>query len=128
VVACEILNSEVDEIERELVNPEVLSLIFGFFSREKVNPLLANLVVKIIGALMNTRLTNVRTAPFLSDLQVLSHIKTVPNFLDTLISHLDCASVPELLIRIVGIDSEYEGKGTVQWLVDQDFPRLMISR
>lgn len=57
VVACEILTAEVDEIERELVNDtELLSLLFGFFAKEEVNVLLANLVVRLMVSLMNTRL------------------------------------------------------------------------
>lgn len=60
VVACEILTAEVDEIERELVNNhDLLSLLFGFFAKEQVNVLLANLVIRTIGSLMNTRLPSV---------------------------------------------------------------------
>lgn len=55
-------------------------------------------------------------------------MKSQPTFLESVISHIDCAAVPELIIRLVNAEAEYEGKGTLQWLVDQDFPRLMISR
>jgi hypothetical protein len=59
-VACEILTAEVDEIEREIVNdPEKMSLLFDFFGKEKINVLLANLVIRTIGSLMNTRLPSV---------------------------------------------------------------------
>lgn len=50
----------MDEIERELVNnTDLLSMLFGFFDKEDVNALLANLVVRTIGSLMNTRLPSV---------------------------------------------------------------------
>lgn len=59
-MACEILTAEVDEIERELVgSPELLDSLFGFFSTVNVNVLLANLVIRTIGTLMNTRLSTV---------------------------------------------------------------------
>lgn len=60
VVACEILSAEVDEIETVLITPEVLSVVFGFFNQEKVNVLLANLVIRVLGSLMITRLETVR--------------------------------------------------------------------
>lgn len=59
-MAFEILSSEIEEIDREIVNhEELLGSLFDFFKDPKANPLLANLVARIISALMNSRLSGV---------------------------------------------------------------------
>eukprot|EP01126_Amoeba_proteus_P028407 TRINITY_DN2800_c0_g4_i8.p1 TRINITY_DN2800_c0_g4~~TRINITY_DN2800_c0_g4_i8.p1 ORF type:complete len:395 (+),score=82.24 TRINITY_DN2800_c0_g4_i8:782-1966(+) len=51
-----------------------------------------------------------------------------PDFLGNLLNHLNCAAVPEFILRLVGAEAEYEGKGTLQWLVDNKFVEQLISR
>lgn len=55
-------------------------------------------------------------------------MKSQPKFLDSVVSHLDCAAIPEFIMRLVNIDADYNMKGTLQWLADEGLPRLMISR
>jgi hypothetical protein len=55
-------------------------------------------------------------------------MKARPVVLENIVSHIDCAAVPEFIIRLVNVEAEYEGKGTLQWLVDCNFVRIMVSR
>eukprot|EP01126_Amoeba_proteus_P028392 TRINITY_DN2800_c0_g1_i12.p1 TRINITY_DN2800_c0_g1~~TRINITY_DN2800_c0_g1_i12.p1 ORF type:complete len:390 (-),score=73.04 TRINITY_DN2800_c0_g1_i12:914-2083(-) len=117
-VACEILTAEVVEIDTGLVSDsELVSALFSFFCKENVNPLLANLVLRVISALMTTRLGT-----------LLDYMRLHPDFLGNLLNHLNCAAVPEFILRLVGAEAEYEGKGTLQWLVDNKFVEQLISR
>jgi len=120
VVATEILTSEVDEIERELVNPNLdyLPKLFGFFQKEKVNHLLGNLVLRIINCLFSSRLTS-----------MIEYMRAHPEIITSLVSHLDCTAVPEFLARIIiNLEGEYEGRGTLAWLVDNGVPTMMVER
>eukprot|EP01126_Amoeba_proteus_P059697 TRINITY_DN7821_c0_g1_i2.p1 TRINITY_DN7821_c0_g1~~TRINITY_DN7821_c0_g1_i2.p1 ORF type:complete len:372 (+),score=68.66 TRINITY_DN7821_c0_g1_i2:168-1283(+) len=117
-VACEILTAEVVEIDRELVtDSELLHSLFYFFDKENVNPLLANLVLRVISSLMTTRLGT-----------LLDYLKLHPEFFGNLLNHLNCAAVPDFISRLVGVEAEYEGKGTLQWLVDNKFVEQLIYR
>jgi hypothetical protein len=59
-VAFEILSSEIEEIDREIVHHEdLLASLFDFFKDTNANPLLANLAARIISSLMNSRLAGV---------------------------------------------------------------------
>lgn len=60
--------------------------------------------------------------------QLLDYLKAKPEFLEHIVSHIYCAAVPEFIIRLVNVEAEYEGKGTLQWLVEQDFARTMVSK
>jgi len=118
VVVCEILTAEVDDIERELIkNEDLLALLFDFFKPPKINLLLANLVAKIIGTLMNNKL------PY-----ILAYLKKTPHIITTLVNQIHCAITTDILVRLIGAESEYEGKGTQQWLVDIGFVGELISR
>lgn len=55
-------------------------------------------------------------------------MKAKPEFLEHIVSHIDCAAVPEFIIRLINMDADYEGKGTLQWLVEKDFVRTMVSK
>jgi len=59
---------------------------------------------------------------------MLDFIKSQPQYLECLISHLNCAAVPDLILRLINSDADYEGQGVLQWLVDNNFVTLLISR
>eukprot|EP01126_Amoeba_proteus_P059698 TRINITY_DN7821_c0_g1_i3.p1 TRINITY_DN7821_c0_g1~~TRINITY_DN7821_c0_g1_i3.p1 ORF type:complete len:402 (+),score=88.17 TRINITY_DN7821_c0_g1_i3:702-1907(+) len=59
---------------------------------------------------------------------LLDYLKLHPEFLGNLLNHLNCAAVPDFISRLVGVEAEYEGKGTLQWLVDNKFVEQLIYR
>jgi len=118
VLVCEILTAEIDELEREIVtNDELLFLLFDFFKTPKINLLLATLVAKIIGTLMNTKLPN-----------ILAFLKKNPDIITVLINQIHCAIVTDILVRLITAESEYEGKGVQQWLVDIGFVNKLVNK
>eukprot|EP01127_Copromyxa_protea_P005811 TRINITY_DN15664_c0_g1_i1.p1 TRINITY_DN15664_c0_g1~~TRINITY_DN15664_c0_g1_i1.p1 ORF type:complete len:522 (-),score=70.00 TRINITY_DN15664_c0_g1_i1:76-1641(-) len=119
VVAYEILISEIDKLDRELVqNEDLLGRLFKFFQNPNANPLLANLVIRVICSLMNSRLAG-----------VLDYIKKNPQTLEDIIPFLHVASVFEFLHRLVfSVESEYEGKGTLDWLTQINFHKSLLSK
>jgi len=118
VVVCEILTSEVDDIERELIkNEDLLIMLFDFFNTPNVNLLLANLVAKIIGTLLNNKL------PFM-----IAFLKKSPQLMSTLLNQINCSITTDLLVRLIGAESEYDGKGIQQWLVEIGFVTELLSK
>lgn len=131
MVAFEILVSEVDEIDREFIhNAELLDPLFDFFKNPKANPLLANLVIKILSSLMNTRLSGVRVdTPSQLTLQILQYLKQSPGRLEDITSFIHIASVFDFLHRLViNVENEYEGNGTLEWLADINFHKSLLER
>jgi hypothetical protein len=136
VVACEILTAEIAEIDENLVQNDgkYLNIIFGFFhtTPEKFNVLLANLVVKLIVSLLSTHLLGVYSLSLASvtstNNKVINYLKQHPEHITKIVDHLDCATITDLIIKIISCEEEYEGQGTQEWLVSIGLVKQIINR
>lgn len=118
VVACEIICSEVPEIDRVLMkSPEHLGKIYSFFDRPNINFLLANLVVKVLGTLLSSKIKD-----------SLDYLKANPKWIDCFLNHLDAAVTIDFFNRLINIDAEPDGEGTLQWLVSIGFVEKVIGK
>uniref|UniRef100_A0A6B2L1J0 Serine/threonine-protein phosphatase 4 regulatory subunit 3-like central domain-containing protein n=1 Tax=Arcella intermedia TaxID=1963864 RepID=A0A6B2L1J0_9EUKA len=118
VVACEILCSEVNDIEMVLMkDTTMLNRIFDFFKKKKINLLLANLVLKIAKTLTITK----------TEL-IFKYLQDRPSFIDSFLTHLESAAVPEYFSGIVSISGEKGGIDTQKFLSQQNFAEKIIGK
>uniref|UniRef100_A0A6B2L125 Serine/threonine-protein phosphatase 4 regulatory subunit 3-like central domain-containing protein n=1 Tax=Arcella intermedia TaxID=1963864 RepID=A0A6B2L125_9EUKA len=118
VVACEILSSDIAEIERVLIeNEEFLDRIFRFYENPKINLLLSNLVVKVAKSLITSKVE-----------PMVGILKKNAVFIDYLLNHLESSAVTEFFTKLVNLDGDFEGKTTQQWLVEIGFVEKLIEK
>lgn len=117
-VACEILCSEVEEIDNFIFeNTEYLDKIYNFFLSDKLNPFLTNTVCRVAGSLLNTKVS-----------KSLSYMKNKENFLDRFLKHLSNPAISDFLTKIINIEGQPEGEGTLKWLVEEKLIQKIVNQ
>lgn len=117
-VACEILCAGATKLENSVVeNEENLERLFGFFEETKINLLLANCVVKVINALLNSKPKEITT-----------YLKKNIDFIDGFLNHLDAAPVTDFFTKLIHINSPEEGIETIAWIIEIGFVDEIFKR
>ncbi|KAK3168662.1 hypothetical protein OEA41_005110 [Lepraria neglecta] len=114
--ACEVLSSETWSIlESFMENQQLLRTFWDFLKREApLDSTEAGYFTKI-----NETLLDKKTEEMMHFLQSLDGI------IPTMLNHIDCAAIMDLLLKIISMEKSEGGVGVVDWLQSQDLmPRL----
>lgn len=117
--ACELLTSDVQQINDSLASDEtLLAKLYSFLEAEKpLNPLLASFFSKTMGILI-TRKTEV----------ILEFLKTKEDFVTLLINHLSTSAIMDLLLRLVTcVESGKLRTQVLNWLNDQQIIQHLVA-
>jgi hypothetical protein len=118
VVACELLCSQNQDIEKILIeNEDLLDRIFGFYEAPRINLLLSNLVVKITKTITASRME-----------PMFAYLRRKAYFIDAYLNHLESSTVTDFFTRFVNIDGEYDGKTVHGWLIEIGFIEKLFDR
>ncbi|KAM7299668.1 putative SAPS domain-containing protein [Ixodes scapularis] len=107
-IACEILTSDVPQINEALVRSETLmAKLLGYLEAEPpLNPLLASFFSKTAGILVSRRADTMFYACMQKE-----------NFVNLLLKHIDTSAIMDLLLKFVACaDSEILRTSITQWL------------
>eukprot|EP01121_Diplochlamys_sp_Union-15-3_P016314 TRINITY_DN552_c0_g3_i1.p1 TRINITY_DN552_c0_g3~~TRINITY_DN552_c0_g3_i1.p1 ORF type:complete len:534 (+),score=87.72 TRINITY_DN552_c0_g3_i1:100-1701(+) len=118
VLCCEILGSEIDEIDNTIFQcPEFLDKLYGFFNSEELDPFHATIVCRVLGTYLITR-----------PKETMSYVKSRKGFLKTFLKHLGNPSVSDFLIKMINTESQPGGEGTINWLVSEGLIPQIIDQ
>ncbi|OBZ84803.1 Extragenic suppressor of kinetochore protein 1 [Choanephora cucurbitarum] len=123
LIACEILASEIPQITDAIVidHRDVLQAFWNFlnvpYSPEPTYAFQSSYFLKIITVFITKR-TN----------DMLCFVKSSPYHLDKILSHLQDASIMELLLSLVRLEELPEAKGIVQWLYEHELLINLVHR
>uniref|UniRef100_T1JCJ0 J domain-containing protein n=1 Tax=Strigamia maritima TaxID=126957 RepID=T1JCJ0_STRMM len=118
-IACELLTSDVQQINDSLAGDEaLLSKLYTFLETEKpLNPLLASFFSKTMGILI-MRKTEV----------ILEFLKAKDDFINLLISHLNTSAIMDLLLRLVTcVENGNLRTQLLNWLNEQRVIQRLVS-
>jgi len=94
-------------------NKDLLDKVFSFFKRPDVHLLVANMVIKLLGALLASK-----TA------QIVAYLKSDGVWLQDCVAHLEAAAVHEWLIKLVALDASH---GMLAHLINSKLPDLLVA-
>lgn len=116
-VSCEILFCETWSITEALMsNTEYLKEFWDFLRRPApLDPLQAGYFTKVNETLLEKKTED-----------MLEFFKSLPDIVPTMLKHVDCPMVMDLLLKIISLEKHEGGAGIVEWLYDQDLvPQLL---
>lgn len=116
-VSCEILFCETWSISEALMsNTQYLKEFWEFLRRPApLDPLQAGYFTKVNETLLEKKTED-----------MLDFFKSLPGIVSTMLNHVDCPMVMDLLLKIISLEKHEGGTGIVEWLYDQDLvPRLL---
>jgi hypothetical protein len=117
-IVCELLCSEVEEMDNQVVNnAEYFDKLFDFFNKDKVNPFLATFVCRVASCYL-----------LVKPKETITYMKNKAGFIDNFFRHLDVGAVTEFLTKLINLESQPEGAGTLDWLSEQEFIRKIIRK
>ncbi|KAJ7329411.1 hypothetical protein JRQ81_015585 [Phrynocephalus forsythii] len=117
--ACELLTSDLPQINDQLGGDErLLSLLYGFLEQAPpLNPLLASFVSKTLGNLI-ARKTE----------QVISFLRTKPQFIDLVLKHIDTSAMMDLLLRLIScVEPAQLRQEVLHWLNEEKVIQRLIA-
>ncbi|CAN7995276.1 unnamed protein product [Ixodes hexagonus] len=118
-IACEILTSDVPQINEALVKSETLmAKLLGYLEAEPpLNPLLASFFSKTAGILVSRRADTMFYACMQKE-----------NFVNLLLKHIDTSAIMDLLLKFVACaDSELLRTSITQWLDSARVVQQLVS-
>ncbi|KAK5073081.1 sporulation-induced protein [Lithohypha guttulata] len=117
-VACEILSCETWSItEAVMSNVDFLKEFWDFLRRPTpLDALQAGYFTKVNETLLEKKTED-----------MLSFFKSLPNIVPTILQHVDCPMVMDLLLKIISLEKAEGGAGIVEWLHDQDLIPALLS-
>jgi len=117
-VACEVLSSEVWSITEALMEQQDHLREFWKYIRRPapLDPLQAGYFTKV-----NETLLDKKTE------EMLAFFKSLDNVIPTLLQHVDCPMVMDLLLKIISLEKHEGGQGIVDWLQSQDLIPLLLG-
>lgn len=118
-IACEILTSDVPQINEALVRSETLmAKLLGYLEAEPpLNPLLASFFSKTAGILVSRRADTMFYACMQKE-----------NFVNLLLKHIDTSAIMDLLLKFVACaDSEILRTSITQWLDGARVVQQLVS-
>jgi serine/threonine-protein phosphatase 6 regulatory subunit 1 len=117
-IACELLCSEIDEMDSLVVSSnEYLDRLFGFFDKDSPNPFLTSFVCRVISCLLLVKMK-----------EMLAYMKSQPNFLAKLLKHLNVPAVTDFITKLINLETQPEAQGTLQWLCEQKLILQIIQK
>ncbi|KAI8369673.1 SIT4 phosphatase-associated protein-domain-containing protein [Blakeslea trispora] len=123
LIACEILASEVPEIIDAIVidHRDVLQALWNFlnvpYSPEPTYAFQSSYFLKIITVFITKRTGD-----------MLCFVKSSPHHLEKMLTHLQDASIMELLLSLIRLEELPEAKGIVQWLHEHELLINLVRR
>ncbi|XP_075392681.1 serine/threonine-protein phosphatase 6 regulatory subunit 1 isoform X2 [Tenrec ecaudatus] len=118
-VACEILTSDVPQINEALGADEaLLSRLYGFLqSSGSLNPLLASFFSKVMGILINRKTD-----------QLVSFLRKKDDFVDLLLQHMGTSAIMDLLLRLLTcVERPQLRHDVVNWLNEEKIVQRLIE-
>lgn len=118
-IACEILTSDVAQINDALASDEaLLNKLYSFLDTEKpLNPLLASFFSKTIGLLISRKTE-----------AIFEFLKTKEDFISLVLNHLETSAIMDLLLRLVTcIENNELRSAVVKWLNEQKVVERLIA-
>ena len=117
-VACEILSCETWSITEALMSNVPHLTEFWDFLRQPppLDPLQAGYFTKVNETLLEKKTED-----------MLEMFKSLPGVVPTLLQHVDCPMVMDLLLKIISLEKAEGGHGIVDWLQSQDLIPCLLS-
>ncbi|KAI9700034.1 MAG: hypothetical protein M1836_002568 [Candelina mexicana] len=117
-VACEVLSSETWSISEALMeNQQHLRQLWEFMKRKPpLDPLQAGYFTKV-----NETLLDKKTE------EMLEFFKSLDGVVLSILQHVDCPMVMDLLLKIISLEKAEGGQGIVDWLQSQDLIPSLLS-
>jgi SIT4-associating protein SAP185/190 len=117
-VACEVLSSEVWSImEALLENPKNMLEFWQYLWRPApLDPVQAGYFTKV-----NETLLDKKTE------EMLVLLKSMNGVIPAMLQHVDCPMIMDLLLKIISLEKQEGGQGTVDWLQSQGLIPLLLS-
>lgn len=118
-VACEILSCETWSITEALMsNTDFLKEFWQFLqSPAPLDALQAGYFTKVNETLLEKKTED-----------MLNFFKAMPDIINTMLQHVDCPMIMDLLLKIISLEKAEGGTGIVEWLHDQDLvPSLLAN-
>ena len=117
-VACEILSCETWSITEALMSNVPLLVDFWDFLRQppSLDPLQAGYFTKVNETLLEKKTED-----------MLEFFKSLPGIVPSILQHVDCPMVMDLLLKIISLEKAEGGQGTVDWLHSQDLIPTLLS-
>jgi SIT4-associating protein SAP185/190 len=117
-VACEVLSSEVWSImEALLENPKSMLEFWQYLWRPApLDPVQAGYFTKV-----NETLLDKKTE------EMLILLKSMDGVVPAMLQHVDCPMIMDLLLKIISLEKQEGGQGTVDWLQSQGLIPLLLS-
>lgn len=119
--ACEIFCCEVEGIFNTLLeDEELLSLLFSLLKAPRpLNSMLAGYFSRVMGSLLLRRTQD-----------IMQYLQRHQDLLASLVAHVDCTSIAEVLVRLVGADEQRAFLSTnhLQWLSDTDLLYQLLDK
>ncbi|XP_046551298.1 serine/threonine-protein phosphatase 6 regulatory subunit 3-like isoform X1 [Haliotis rubra] len=117
--ACEVLTSDVTQINDKLAGDEALiDKLYGFLEGEKpLNPLLASFFSKVMGLLITRK----------SEM-IFEYLKSKKDFVGSLLDHIGTSAIMDLLLRLITcIELPDVRRAVIDWLNDQHVVERLVA-
>ncbi|KAI7837910.1 hypothetical protein COHA_008291 [Chlorella ohadii] len=119
--ACEIFCCEVEGIFNTLLeDEELLGLLFSLLEAPRpLHSMLAGYFSRVMGSLLLRRTQD-----------IMQYLQRHQDLLARLVAHVDCTSIAEVLVRLVGADEQRAFLSTnhLQWLSDTDLLYQLLDK
>ncbi|KAF2720350.1 SAPS-domain-containing protein [Polychaeton citri CBS 116435] len=117
-LACEVLSSEVWSLTEALMEQhDHLRKFWSFIRRPApLDALQAGYFTKVNEALLDKKTE-----------EMLAFFKSLDNIVSSMLQHVDCPMVMDLLLKIISLEKTNGGQGIVDWLQKQDLIPQLLS-
>ncbi|BFZ09907.1 hypothetical protein BsWGS_12946 [Bradybaena similaris] len=117
--ACELLTSDVSQINEKLAgDEELVNKLYAFLEGPRpLNPLLASFFSKVMGLLITRK----------SDM-IFEYLKSKNNFVERLLYHIGTSAVMDLLLRLITcIESPETRRNVIEWLNKEKIVEKLVD-
>lgn len=117
--SCEVFCCEIEAMMNKLVaDKHLLDLLFSMLDRERpLNLLLAGYFGRVVCSLLSRR-----------SKELVEYLKGQKNILEKFVTHLDVASIQDVIIRLILVDDPDNPEQSVMWLSTTNFIQLLFDK